>query len=157
MKRLLLSVMICLWLVSLGPAMARATEMSVQIQTGQLRETPSFLGRVVTTVEYGNRVTVTSKQGVWSQVTSGDGKSGWIHESALTRSRIELKAGADDVSRTASGEELALAGKGFNSQVEADFKERNKDIDFTWIDRMESFTVSEKEMITFLKEGGLQQ
>lgn len=143
-------------LVVLAATGVRAAEMSVQVQTGQLRETPSFLGKVVTTVNYADRVIVVTKQSPWLQVSSPAGKTGWIHESALTRDRIVLKAGADDVERTASGEEIALAGKGFNSQVEADFKEKNKDIDFTWIDRMETFKVEQAEMNAFLKEGGLQ-
>lgn len=132
-----------------------AAEMSVQIQAGQLRETPSFLGKVVATVSYADRVVIITKQSPWMQVSSPSGTKGWIHESALTRDKIVLKAGADDVQRTASGEEIALAGKGFNSQVEADFKDKNKEIDFTWIDRMEKFKVEQSEMNVFLKEGGL--
>jgi len=135
--------------------LTQAAEMSVQIQTGQLRETPSFLGKVVSTVSYADRVTIVTKQSPWMQVRSPAGKTGWIHESALTRDKIVLKAGAEDVERTASGEEIALAGKGFNSQVEADFKEKNKEIDFTWIDRMETYKVDQAEMNKFLKEGGL--
>jgi len=135
---------------------ASANQMSVQVQTGQLRETPSFLGRVVSTVSYADRVTVVGKQGAWSQVQHTDGKTGWIHESALSRERIVLRAGAQDVSRTATGEELALAGKGFNSQVEADFRDKNRTIDFTWIDRMETYKVAETEIVRFLREGGLK-
>jgi len=134
----------------------QAAEMSVQIQTGQLRETPSYLGKALSTVGYADRVTIITRQGPWLQVTSPAGKTGWIHESALTRDKIVLKAGADDVQRTASGEEIALAGKGFNSQVEADFKDKNKEIDFTWIDRMEKINVKQAEMNEFMAEGGLQ-
>jgi uncharacterized protein YgiM (DUF1202 family) len=136
---------------------ASAESMSIQVQTGQLRATPSFLGKVVAAVQYADVVDVVAKQGVWTQVRSVRGQTGWIHESALTRQRIALKAGAQDVSRTASGEELALAGKGFNSQVEAQFREKNQQIDFTWIDRMESFSVDENEIRQFLKEGGVAQ
>ncbi|HMP89852.1 MAG TPA: SH3 domain-containing protein [Kiritimatiellia bacterium] len=157
MKLITWFAMVCIWLAGVSAAWARNTEMSVQIQTGHLRETPNFLGRVVTAVSYGDRVSILSRQAPWSQVSTSEGKSGWIHDSALTRDRIVMKAGAEDVNRTASGEELALAGKGFNSQVEADFKERNKEVDFTWIDRMEEFTVSEQEIVKFLKEGGLQK
>ena len=69
---------------------------------------------------------------------------------------MKLSAGAADVGKTASGEELAMAGKGFNSRVEADFKNKNRDIDFTWIDKMETLKVSEKQSRAFLKEGGLE-
>lgn len=131
-----------------------AQQMSVQVQTTQLRATPSYLGGVVATVQYADRVDVLQKQGAWMQVQS-NGKTGWVNESALTKTRIELRAGAEDVRRTATGEEIALAGKGFNSQVEADFKAKNKDVDFTWIDRMETFKIEEPELVRFRKEGGL--
>lgn len=134
---------------------AHAASMSVQVQTTQVRATPSYLGAVVATVKYADRVDVTAKQGGWSQVQI-QGKTGWVNDSALTPKKIELKADAGDVRRTASGEEMALAGKGFNSQVEADFKSKNQEIDFTWIDRMETYAVSENDIQQFLKEGGLQ-
>ncbi|HMO49717.1 MAG TPA: SH3 domain-containing protein [Kiritimatiellia bacterium] len=144
------------WLVW-ATTSALANQMSIQVQTGQLRETPSFLGRVVATANYADRVTVIAKQGVWSQVRHPNGQTGWIHESALTRERIVLRAGAQDVHRTASGEELAMAGKGFNSQVEAEFRDKNREVDFTWIDRMEAISVAESEIMKFLREGGLPQ
>jgi uncharacterized protein YgiM (DUF1202 family) len=145
-----------LWLAGLTAAQAAPTQMSIQIQTGQLRATPTFLGKIVTSVKYADRVEVITKQAGWSQVRTTSGQSGWIHDSALTRDKLVLKAGAADVSRTASGEELALAGKGFNSDVEADFKSKNQNIDFTWIDKMEKIVVNENEIVSFFREGGLQ-
>ncbi len=129
--------------------------MSVQIQTSPLRATPSPLGKVVTTLKYADQVEIIGKQTGWLQVKASGGQTGWVNESALTKKKIVLSSGAQDVSRTASGEELALAGKGFNSQVEADFKAKNQNIDFTWIDRMEKIVVTDQEVAGFLKEGGL--
>jgi SH3-like domain-containing protein len=134
---------------------ATPSEMSVQVKNVQLRSTPSFLGKPVAGLGYGDRVGVLEKQDVWLKVTAPGGESGWIHQSALTPRKIVLKAGADEVGTTASSEELALAGKGFNSDVEAEFKSQNKDIDFTWIDKMEKIAVSPDEMTRFLKEGGV--
>ncbi len=134
---------------------AAETVLNVQVQEAQLRGTPSFLGKPVATVAYGDRVSVLASQGDWRQVRSAKGSSGWLHQSALTAKTIKLKAGAQDVARTASGEELALAGKGFNSDVEADFKGKNPKIDFAWIDRMEQIKVSATEAGAFLKEGGV--
>jgi len=150
-------VVVAVWIgLTAVVAQAAPSMMSLQVQSSPLRATPSPLGRVVATIQYGDRVEVVGRQTGWMQVKSPAGQVGWVNESALTRNRIVLKAGAEDVSRTASGEELALAGKGFNSQVEADFKARNENIDFTWIDRMEAIVVSDPEVVVFLKEGGLQ-
>ncbi|MFH0880636.1 MAG: hypothetical protein V2A34_13050, partial [Lentisphaerota bacterium] len=60
---------------------------------------------------------------------------------------------SEDVRTGASGEELALAGKGFNSDVEAEFKSQNKNVDFTWVDKMEKMKETPDELISFLKEG----
>lgn len=127
--------------------------MNVQVRQGQLRANPSFLGKPVTAVNYGDAVDVVQKQGEWIEVRTAAGTGGWIHQSALTAKRVVLKAGASDVGTAASGQELALAGKGFNSDVEADFKGKNKDVDFTWINKMEKIKVSPDESVQFLRDG----
>lgn len=134
-----------------GPA-----TMSVQVKNGQIRSTPSFLGQVVAPLNYGDRVQVLETKNEWMKVTGPGGLSGWVHSSALTKKKIAMTAGSQDVQTGASGDELALASKGFNSDVEADFKSKHKDVDFTWVNRMEKYKVSPKEMQAFLKEGGVK-
>jgi SH3-like domain-containing protein len=130
--------------------------MSVQVKSGQVRDTPSFLGKLVVPLSYGDRVQVLEQQGDWSKVTAPGGQTGWIHGSALTKKRVVMKAGDQNAQTAASGDELALAGKGFNSDVEADFKARNKNIDFAWVDKMEKIKVAPESMQQFLKEGAVQ-
>ncbi len=130
--------------------------MSVQVKKGEVRLTPSFLGKIVARLSYGDRVDVLEEKGSWTRIgLPGSSASGWIHSSALTRKKIVLKAGAQNVQTAASSDELALAGKGFNQQVESEFKAKNPNLDFTWIDRMEKFVVSEKQIKRFIEEGGL--
>lgn len=136
------------------PAAGGAQFMSVQVQQGQMRATPSFLGQVVANLPYGSQVEALTQQGPWTQVRAG-GRSGWMHQSALTRKRIAMNAGQRDAQVAASGSELALAGKGFNSDVEAQFKANNRNVDFSWVDRMEKIKVSAVEAAAFLRVGGL--
>lgn len=143
-------------LLVLAAAAWSATQLSVQVRRGKLRARPSFLGKVVADVPYGTRVTVLEEKGAWSRVRDGAGHSGWIHTSALTEKKLELAAGDRDAATGASGEELALAGKGFNAAVEAEFRDENPDLDFTWVDRMEQFTVTPEEALAFLREGGVK-
>jgi len=152
--KILLTVAMLLLMGQAG--LLASTIMSVQVQTSPIRATPSPLGRVVATLQHTDQVEVIGKQPGWLNVRGPAGQTGWMNESALVRGRIALKAGASDVNRAASGEELALAGKGFNSQVEADFKAKNSNIDFTWIDRMEKIIVNDQEVAGFLQEGGLK-
>lgn len=134
---------------------ATPQQMSVQVRNGQVRANPSFLGPIVAPVEYGDSVRVSGEQAGWMKITTSAGKEGWIHGSALTTKRVVLQAGTKDVQAAASGDELALAGKGFSSEVEAEFKAANKDIDFKWVDRMETFKVDMPEIQRFLKEGNV--
>jgi uncharacterized protein YgiM (DUF1202 family) len=133
-----------------------AQNMSVQVQDGKLRADPSFLGKVVGSVAYGDQVTIVKQQPPWFYVSAKGGQfKGWIHESALSEKEIVLRAGSADVSKTASQKEVALAGKGFNPAVEKEFKSRNPKLSFEWVDRMEKFVVSDDEVRNFIKEGAL--
>lgn len=132
---------------------AGVATMSVQVKNGQIRATPSFLGKVMAPLSYGDKVQVLETKNEWMNVTGPGGQSGWVHSSALTKKKIVMESGSQDVQTGASGDELALASKGFNSDVEADFKAKNKDVDFTWVDRMEKYKVAPEEMQEFLKEG----
>jgi uncharacterized protein YgiM (DUF1202 family) len=137
--------------IAAGPA-----AMSVQVKNGQIRANPSFLGKVLAPLNYGDRVQVLEQQGDWSKVSAAGGQTGWIHSTALTKKNIAMKAGGQDAQTGGSGDEPALAGKGFNSDVEADFKAKNRNIDFTWVDKMEKFKVAPEAMQQFLKDGGIQ-
>ena len=133
------------------------TEMSVQVRDGQLRNRASFLGTVVGTVAYGDRVTVNQTQAGWCEVSIA-GKTGWIHESALTPKKVVLASGTADARvQSVGSEEVALAGKGFSKEVEAEYKKQNQDVDYTWVDWMGQQTVSSERLVAFLKQGNLAQ
>jgi hypothetical protein len=136
--------------------MAQNQRMSVQVQDGKLRADPSFLGKIIGSVAYGDAVTVIRQQDPWFFVSTKTGQlSGWIHGSALTEKEIVLRAGDANVQKTASQREIALAGKGFNPQVENEYKKRNPNLDFEWVDRMERMVVSDVEIRQFIKDGKL--
>ena len=146
----------CAALVATGAWAAK--EMSVQVRDGQLRNRASFLGTVTATVAYGDRVTVNQTQAGWCEVATASGASGWIHESALTPKRVVLSSGTEDArAQSVGSEEVALAGKGFSKEVEAEYKKQNKDIDYTWVDWMGKQTVPPEQLVQFLKQGGLAQ
>ena len=129
--------------------------MSVQVKKGDVRSTPSFLGKIVARLSYGDPVRVQGAKGPWMLVDLVDSGNGWIHTSALTRKKIVLHAGQTDAQQTTDSDEIALAGKGFNEQVEGEFKAQNPNIDYTWIDKMENIVISRKQMLEFLQEGDL--
>jgi SH3-like domain-containing protein len=154
MKRLRIFLLSALFLCAFGLPLFSATQafLSVQVKEGHLRSAPSFLGSVMATLAYGDRVELIEDKGAWKQVAVRKLR-GWMHMSALTTKKIVLQAGAADVQTSATGSELALAGKGFNAKVEAEFRNKNKNIDYTWVDRMEALAVKPEQMQAFLKQG----
>lgn len=130
--------------------------MSIQVKNGDVRSSPSFLGKIVAQLKYGDRVAVQNVKGSWYFIDRPEGSTdGWMHSSALSVKKIVLNPGASDIEQAASSDEITLAGKGFNQQVENDFKSKNPQVDFTWINKMEKMTVSQNQIQTFIREGQL--
>ncbi len=141
-----------------GVAMAADDQMmSVQVRDAPVRSSPSFLGAVVATLPYGRRVAARVEPNGWARVAlPGGGGQGWLHASALTPKTIKMQAGAADVARHATSDEVALAGKGFNRQVENAYQAQNPNLDYGWIDRMAGIAVSPDQMRHFMREGNLR-
>jgi uncharacterized protein YgiM (DUF1202 family) len=133
-----------------------AVTMSIQVRETQLRATPDYLGKIIGKASYGDQVTIEDKKGGWKKVRlKKDGLTGWLNSSALSEKEIKMAAGGRGVKETASSSELQLAGKGFNPEVEKEFKSRNKEISFLWVDRMEQIRISETEKQKFARDGEL--
>jgi SH3-like domain-containing protein len=152
-KFILIMVFVSLYVVFSGFADTPKT-MSVQVKEGQLRSTPSFLAEIIAKPAYGDRVEIIQDQGPWKKVAIR-GVQGWMHTTALTTKSIVLKAGATNVQTSATGSEIALAGKGFSEEVEKQYKNLNRNLDYAWVDRMEKFKVSPEQMQAFLKQGNV--
>ena len=151
-KVICITLFLFLCFVFSGSAEPQKT-MSIQVKEGQLRSTPSFLGTIIAKLAYGDRVEIIQDQGTWKKVAVRGGTQGWIHTSALTAKSIVLKAGAGNVQTSATSGEIALAGKGFSEEIEKQYRKLNRNLDYTWVDRMERFQVSPEQMRAFLKQG----
>lgn len=139
-------------LILAGAVWSASEMMSVQVKEGQLRSAPSFLGPIVGPVAYGDRVETLQKQGDWVDVKSTKNLKGWIHNSALTTKQVVLNPGAQ-TKTGASSQEIALAGKGFNADVEAQYRRSNSRLDYAWVDHMEQIRISREQMVGFLEQG----
>jgi len=114
------------------------------------------MGKIVDQLKYGDQVAVQNVKGSWYFIDRPEGSTdGWMHSSALSVKKIVLNPGASDAEQAASSDEITLAGKGFNQQVENDFKSKNPQVDFAWINKMEKMTVSQNQIQAFIKEGQL--
>jgi hypothetical protein len=97
---------------------------------------------------------VVSKEGDWFQVTF-KGVEGCIHKSAVQKKSLSLSKLTGSQGKGTSGEEVALAGKGFNPQVEAAYKNKNPELNFGAVDRVESYKISDSELMQFIQKGEL--
>jgi hypothetical protein len=154
-----ISIILCIAFVLLTLGYSGAAQppksLNVQVREAQLRSTPSFLGKIIAKPSYGDRVELIEEQGAWKRVAIRGGVQGWMHTSALTTKSITPQAGAQSVQTSATGGEIALAGKGFSEEVEKQYKKDNRNVDFTWVDKMEKLQVTPEEMQAFLREGNV--
>ena len=65
-----------------------------------------------------------------------------------------MRAGTTDAATGVSSDEVALAGKGFNEQVEAKLR-KDGTLDYTWVDRMSAFNAGADQIAKFRTQGHL--
>lgn len=152
MRRLALIAVVAI--VAVTAWAARQKVMSVEVRDAKLRSAPTPISRVLATVGYTEKVTILEEKGDWSRVQFGT-TEGWMSKGSLTTKTLKLAAGGPDAQLSVTSDEQGLAGKGFNSDVEKQFKERNKEADFSVVDRMEKIAVSDSQIQQFIKQGSL--
>lgn len=136
--------------------------MTVQINDAAVRTSPSFLAEVASVLGYGDKVGVAEQGEDWMRVEAdGSGAAGWMHASALTKKKINLEAGDNDANVKASEEELTAGGRGYNQQIEQEFRKDNQELEpaYKQLDRMtmdQAWQASRADMIRFMNEGGLK-
>ena len=134
-----------------------AENLYVKVQSARLRKEPKFYSATIVFLKAGESVEKISSQAGWYLVKTAGGIKGWLHSSAVQSKKVDLVTMDKSLKAKASADEVALASKGFNEQVEKEYKARHKDISFAWVDRMLAFKVSPEQLRKFLKEGKLAE
>jgi len=153
--RILATVVLLAGLAAMTAQSSRTHTMAVQTSQTDLRSAPNYFSAVLGQLAYTDTVEVLGTQAGWSQVRDAEGREGWVHGSALTRKTLTLAATGEAVGTGVTTEEQALAGKGFNPQVEAEFRERNREANYAAVDAMEQRRVTPQASMAFLAEGGI--
>ncbi len=132
-----------------------SARLTVTVRDAQIRSKPSYLGSIVARLKYLDTVLQASDpEKGWIKVTLASGKSpGWINMSAITEFKENMKASGDAGTAASSGN-VQAAGKGFTKEIEADYK-AEKNLDYTWVDRMEKYKVTPQQASSFMDAGGL--
>lgn len=143
--RLLFALAACL-----SASAALAATVTVLVQETALRKRAQSYAPSVGTARLGQKYETSGLESGFYKT-----KAGYIHSSAVTERKVRLGS-ADSVSGGTSTEEITLAGKGFNAQVEKAYGDKNgAEVNFSAVNAMERRSVSEAALFDFLRAGGL--
>jgi hypothetical protein len=152
MKKLIVLFALCVFGVSAVSAQIRSGNiMFITARNLELRASTGFFAKTSATIQYGTEVDVMRVNGDWVEVRSRENASvaGWTRSANLTSRRI-----VPGRSGGATAQEVALAGKGFNQDVE-DVYRQGDHLDYDAVDRVEAHTVNREDLHSFLVEGRL--
>jgi hypothetical protein len=146
-------VLFSLLLFALGVLSAQVSRGGtawVSTKSAELKASANAFAASKGTLPMGTQVTVLQVSGNWAEVRSAANasQSGWTAISNLSNRRI-VSSGSG-----ASASEVALAGKGFNQEVENSYKAGGK-LNYADVDKTEAITVSKNELYQFITEGRL--
>lgn len=134
------------------PLLAAVTTITVTVKESRVRATPASYGKTVGTVTLGQKLAVQESKNDWYKVTVG-GATGWLHRSAVTTKKVDIGASGSTGTGKVSSDEVTLAGKGFNPQVESEYRKRHPGANFAAVDEMEKMRISEDEVRRFVEAG----
>jgi hypothetical protein len=148
--------LLVLSLLGLFVTLVLAETLVVKVQTTNLRKSPKFYGAVIQALQAGDKVEkITGQPDGWIQVKTSGGAVGWVHSSAVAVQKFDLLAMDKGLKTQASASEVALAGKGFNKQVEQNYRAQHRDISFAEVDRMLLIKIAAAQLEEFMKQGRL--
>ena len=153
MKRFILIALLCLSAAVIFAQKVGDTNY-INVKSASLKSSTGFFASTTGTVSYGDEVKVLALSGNYAQVRTTTGnKTGWIAKSSLTSKRIA----ASGNTANASAKEIALAGKGFSPEVEAQYKKEGGTINYAAVDEMERINISDRDLLNFIEEGRLSK
>ena len=118
----------------------------ISVLKAPVKESTGFFARELGTLSLGNEVTLISERGKWSQIRSGD-LTGWVTTISLSARRIAASG------TNATATEISLAGKGFSTETEMEY--RKTGLDYSMVDFMETISIPREELLGFITEGTL--
>ena len=134
------------------------SSLYVNVRESKLRLDPQFWAPTVASLPYGTKLAalgVGSKDNQWLKVRL-DSNEGYVHTSAVTKRRVVLGSAGVGAGDKVDPNNVVLAGKGFNSQVEKSYAS-SKGLDFKSVDEVEQYQVNSAEGAAFVKSGKLSE
>jgi hypothetical protein len=168
----LLALLLCLIapLFAAAPALA-ASQVMVTVKQTTIRAEPAFYAKSIATLRYTDQLQVVEERQGWLRVRHGS-KIGWVHSSAVsgtgaTASGDSAMAGLGSALAALSGQsskqgsgqqfterDVALAGKGFNTKVEGEYRKQHPGANCAAVDKMEKHRTRPRPLLRFAERGG---
>jgi hypothetical protein len=152
MKRILIFFCLVFFIAGMASAqISRGGTLYVAVKTVTLKSSTGFFASNKGVLNYGDRVTVLQVSGKFVEIRSAENSSltGWTASANLSAKQI-----VSGNTASVSARETALAGKGFNQEVEDTYKTQGN-LNYADVDRTEAVMVSEADLKRFLEEGHL--
>ena len=152
MKKIFIILVMGLVIAGFASAqVSRGGTLYVAVKSLTLKSSTGFFASNKGTLNYSDRVTVLQISGKFVEVrsTTNSSLSGWTPSANLSAKQI-----VSGNTNVASASEIALAGKGFNQEVENTYK-RQGTLNYADVDRVEQITVREADLKPFLEAGRL--
>ena len=132
-------------------AWAASGRVTVAVESAKVRKSKAFFSAPVATVKYQDALPAGEPEDGWIPVDVR-GKKGWLHESAVAGRTGKLRGAKWDGDDEAGQDEVTLAGKGFNAEVEKTYRSGDAG-DYDAVDAMEGRKTSEAALLTFMRNG----
>lgn len=142
----------CAALLVAAAAFAAGEVVSVIVKKTTIRRERQFYAPAVGEASYRDQLAVLAREKDWVKV-GARGVEGWVHATAVTKGA--LKADASAAGAAVSADDVALAGKGFNSAVEEEYRKKNPGANFAAVERIEKIDVPESAVADFVRAGEL--
>jgi hypothetical protein len=142
-----------LYASSIAAAPASGSTITVQTLTAKLMKSPSYLGATAAKLVRGDQLTFEGAKGDWYHAKAKAGADGWIHKSGVVEKAVALSSKPGGGAGGVTQDEVALAGRGFSKEVEAEYKNQHPDMDFSHVDKIEKLEVDSDALAKFAAEG----
>ncbi len=146
-------ILLALCLIS---SVAAAATVKVITQEAMIRTDKRFFAPALVRVPFGAALQELGREGDWFRVNY-QGKEGWIHKSAIQEQKFQLSSLAGGQAEEASRDEVALAGKGFNPEVEKAFRDKNPKMRYDLVNQVQAYRVEEQKLQAFIRAGNLRE
>lgn len=154
-RRLTFAVPLLLLLAAGSIPQGKGDTVVVTRKETKIRAQKRLFAPAVATVKEGDRLLCLDKDGAWLSVKFQD-VTGWLHASDVSTNQ-SVQLSNQGVRENYSASEAAAARKGFNPEVEKQYREQNPDLTrgFTLVDQIQAGKPDEAAVQTFLQSGGL--